>query len=60
MTALVALAEGGYAIEVLSGTNPDGTPATQLIGVETGQFADGMVAITADGLSSGIDVVVPA
>lgn len=60
VTALVALAEGGYAIEVLTGTDAAGTPATQLIGVETGQFADGMVAITADGLSTDLDVVVPA
>ncbi len=46
--ALVALAEGGYAVEGPSG----------LIGVKTGMFADGWVQITGDGLSEGLDVAV--
>jgi peptidoglycan hydrolase-like protein with peptidoglycan-binding domain len=53
VTALVALAEGGYAVEVVdSGT-------TYLIGVETGLFADGLVEVTGSGLSAGLLVVVP-
>ena len=53
VTALTALAEGGYAVEVVD----DG--ATYLIGVETGLFADGLVEITGSGLSAGLLVVVP-
>lgn len=49
--ALLALAEGGYALEVVEGTG------TQLIGVETGDFADGYVEVSADGLSEGLQVV---
>ena len=58
--ALVALAEGGYAIEVVTGTNPDGMDATTLIRVEPGLFADGFVAITGDDVSTGLTVVVPS
>ncbi|XVV15171.1 peptidoglycan-binding protein [Actinoplanes sp. CA-131856] len=46
--ALVALAEGGYAVQ-----GPDG-----LIGVKTGMFADGWVEISGAGLAEGMDVVV--
>ncbi len=49
--ALLALAEGGYALEVVEG---DGT---QLIGVKTGLFADGKVEVTGDGLREGLRVV---
>lgn len=52
--ALLALAEGGYAVErVASGG------AGELVPVETGAFADGWVEITGD-LTEGDDVVVPA
>ncbi len=53
VTALVALAEGGYAVEV---AGPDGR--TRLVGVETGTFADGLVEVTGD-LEPGTTVVVP-
>ena len=53
-TALLALVEGGYAVEVLQ---PDGT--TVLVGVETGLFADGDVEVRATGLREGAPVVVP-
>ncbi len=53
VSALLALVEGGYAIEVPEG---DGT---RLIGVETGMFADGFVEIKGDGISEGLEVVVP-
>ena len=51
--ALLALAEGGYAVE-----RPDGT----LVGVETGAFADGWVAVSPSrgDLAAGDEVVVPA
>ena len=50
--ALVALAEGGYAVEKVSGA------ATQLVAVKPGEFGDGVVAITGDGLAEGDTVVV--
>jgi peptidoglycan hydrolase-like protein with peptidoglycan-binding domain len=53
VTALLALAEGGYAVEVVD----NGT--TYLIGVDTGLFADGLVEVTGSGLSAGLVVVVP-
>lgn len=54
VTALVALAEGGYAVEVSSG------PATQLVAVTTGLFADGRVEVTGEGIADGTTVVVPS
>ena len=53
VSALLALVEGGYAIEVPEG---DGT---RLIGVETGMFADGFVEISGAGVTEGLEVVVP-
>ena len=53
VTALLALAEGGYAVEVVDGGS------TRLVAVETGLFADGFVEITSTGLSAGDVVVVP-
>ncbi len=50
--ALLALAEGGYGVE-LADTH-------QLIAVETGLFADGMVEVKGNGLQPGTKVVVPA
>jgi hypothetical protein len=54
--ALLALAEGGYAVERV-GTGPQG--ANELLQVETGAFADGWVEVTGD-VAEGDDVVVPA
>jgi multidrug efflux pump subunit AcrA (membrane-fusion protein) len=54
VSALLALVEGGYAVEV---QETDGS--TQLIAVETGMFADGLVEISGEGLSEGMNVVVP-
>lgn len=54
VTGLLALAEGGYAVEVLGG---DGS--TYLVAVDPGLFADGFVAVVGDGLESGMEVVVP-
>jgi peptidoglycan hydrolase-like protein with peptidoglycan-binding domain len=50
--ALLALAEGGYALEVV-----DGAGATQLVGVDTGRFADGLVEVSGDGVAEGMQVV---
>jgi peptidoglycan hydrolase-like protein with peptidoglycan-binding domain len=46
--ALLALAEGGYAVESASGT---------LVAVTTGLFADGLVEVSGDGLTEGMKVV---
>jgi Putative peptidoglycan binding domain len=51
--ALLALAEGGYAVEVA-----DASGATHLVGVTVGVFADGMVEIEGD-IEAGARVVVP-
>jgi peptidoglycan hydrolase-like protein with peptidoglycan-binding domain len=53
--ALLALAEGGYAIEVV-----DGPGRSHLVGVQTGEFADGFVEVDGDGLSEGLEVVTAA
>jgi peptidoglycan hydrolase-like protein with peptidoglycan-binding domain len=50
--ALVALAEGGYAVEKVSGAS------TQLVAVEPGAFGDGIVEITGTGIAEGDAVVV--
>jgi multidrug efflux pump subunit AcrA (membrane-fusion protein) len=54
VTALLALAEGGYAVEV-----DDGTGNTRLVPVDPGMYADNLVEITASGLQPGDLVVVP-
>lgn len=60
VSALVALAEGGYALEVVDGTAADGSRVTRLMGVETGLFADGFVVLTGRDLRGGLEVVVPS
>ncbi|HEV8426057.1 MAG TPA: peptidoglycan-binding protein [Actinomycetes bacterium] len=54
VNALLALAEGGYAVEV----ERDGR--RELVGVTTGLFADGQVEVEGGGLRAGDRVVVPA
>ncbi|WP_405056738.1 peptidoglycan-binding protein [Kribbella sp. NBC_01505] len=51
VAALLALREGGYAVQVVNGTT------TSLVGVQTGMFADGNVEITGTGLEAGLKVV---
>jgi peptidoglycan hydrolase-like protein with peptidoglycan-binding domain len=46
--ALLALAEGGYAVELSSG---------KLVAVKTGLFAAGMVEVAGEGLTEGMTVV---
>jgi len=51
--ALVALAEGGYGVQVVTGSN------TSYVPVKTGMFANGRVEISGDGLAAGTLVGVP-
>jgi peptidoglycan hydrolase-like protein with peptidoglycan-binding domain len=53
VAALLALAEGGYGVQVVEGST------TRLVAVETGLFADGKVEITGNGLQAGMKVAVP-
>lgn len=46
--SLVALREGGYAVQLAGGG---------LVAVEVGMFAKGMVEVTGDGLAEGVSVV---
>ncbi len=48
LEALIALSEGGYAVQGPAG----------LIAVKTGMFADGFVEVTGDGLTEGMTVVI--
>jgi hypothetical protein len=58
--ALLALAEGGYAVERVTGSETDGSGSsgTELVPVEIGAFADGWVQVTGD-VAEGDEVVVP-
>jgi putative peptidoglycan binding protein len=58
--ALLALAEGGYAVErVTDGTSgSSGSSGTELVPVEIGAFADGWAQVTGD-VAEGDEVVVP-
>jgi hypothetical protein len=60
-SALLALAEGGFALEVVTAPATDSTPATTtLIPVEPGLFSNGFVVVTGDQVSDGLQVVVPS
>jgi peptidoglycan hydrolase-like protein with peptidoglycan-binding domain len=48
VTALLALSEGGFGVEVIK---PDGT--TSIVAVDTGMFADGQVEINGEGIGEG-------
>ncbi|HET7726295.1 MAG TPA: peptidoglycan-binding protein [Candidatus Limnocylindrales bacterium] len=50
VAALVALLEGGYAVEVVDDAG------TRLVPVEVGLFADGWVEVRSDGLEEGMEV----
>jgi len=54
VTALLATLEGDYAVQVV---NDDGS--TTLVKVATGQFNNGYVQITGEGLADGMKVIVP-
>ncbi|MFJ6571665.1 peptidoglycan-binding protein [Streptomyces sp. NPDC091292] len=53
VAALLALAEGGFGVEVVEGSE------SRYVSVQTGLFADGRVEITGDGLAEGTKVGVP-
>jgi hypothetical protein len=53
VAALLALAEGGYGLEVVG---PDGP---RVVAVAVGLFADGRVEVTGAGLREGLVVGVP-
>lgn len=60
-SALVALAEGGYAIEVITSPATATAPAqTTLIPVEPTLYSDGRVVVTGDQVTAGAEVVVPS
>ncbi len=60
-SALVALAEGGYAIEVVTSPATATAPAqTTLIPVEPTLYTDGRVVVTGDQVTAGAEVVVPS
>ncbi|MGI9667187.1 MAG: peptidoglycan-binding protein [Acidimicrobiia bacterium] len=54
VTSLLALAEGGYAVEVVAS---DGS--TVLVAADPGLFADGFVEVSSGTLEAGMQVVVP-
>ena len=54
VNALVALAGGGYAVQVAQGTGQ------RLVGVHTGLFGSTLVQVTGNGLQPGTRVEVPA
>jgi len=54
VAALLALAEGGYGVQVVNG----GT--TRYVAVTTGMFGDGLVEISGPGITEGVVVGVPA
>jgi hypothetical protein len=54
VAALLALAEGGYGVEVVDGAS------TRIVAVETGLFAGGQVEVSGGGLAEGTVVGVPS
>ncbi len=60
-SALVALAEGGYALEVVTSPATAAAPAqTTLVAVEPTLYTDGFVVVTGDQVTAGAEVVVPS
>jgi multidrug efflux system membrane fusion protein len=54
VSALLALAEGGYGLQLVEGGG------TRYIAVQTGLFADGRVEVSGSGLTAGMRVGVPS
>ncbi|MFC0529280.1 efflux RND transporter periplasmic adaptor subunit [Phytohabitans kaempferiae] len=54
VAALLALAEGGYGVQVVEGS------ATRVVAVETGLFAGGRVEVSGDGVAEGVTVGMPS
>jgi hypothetical protein len=55
--ALLALREGGYAVQVVDDSQPEGN---RLVPVEVGTIADEWAQVSGDGIEAGTEVVVPA
>jgi uncharacterized protein (DUF2141 family) len=55
--ALLALREGGYAVQVVDDTQPEGYA---LVPVEVGTVADEWAQVSGEGIEAGVEVVVPA
>jgi membrane fusion protein, multidrug efflux system len=53
VAALLALAQGGYAVEVVEGDT------TRIVAVTTGMFAAGQVEVSGEGIEEGVMVGVP-
>jgi peptidoglycan hydrolase-like protein with peptidoglycan-binding domain len=53
VAALLALAEGGYGVQVVEGSS------TRIVRVEVGLFSGGKVEVTAEGLTEGTTVGMP-
>jgi peptidoglycan hydrolase-like protein with peptidoglycan-binding domain len=53
VTALLALQEGGYAVEVMNGSS------SKLVAVKTGLFAGGNVEVSGSGIKAGTTIKVP-
>ncbi len=56
VTALLALAEGGYAVQVVDPAAPEGY---RLVAVRVGTFAHEKVAVTGAGIEDGVEVMAP-
>jgi len=56
VTALLALAEGGYAVQV---ADTGAAGGYRLVGVKVGTYADNWVQVTGTGIEPGVKVVVP-
>jgi peptidoglycan hydrolase-like protein with peptidoglycan-binding domain len=54
VAALLALAEGGYGVQVVDATT------TRIVAVKTGLFASGRVEVSGDGLTEGMTVGMPS
>jgi peptidoglycan hydrolase-like protein with peptidoglycan-binding domain len=58
ISALVALADGGYAVQVMTGAGAH--PTGHLVPVRTGLFSNTLVQVTGPGLAAGQKVEVPS
>ena len=58
VSALVALAGGGYAVEVTRGSGSHAT--SQLVPVRTGLFSDTLVQVSGAAITVGLEVEVPS
>lgn len=53
VAALLALAEGGYGVEIVEGST------SRIVAVKTGMFADGQVEVSGEAIAEGMMVGVP-